>query len=203
VARSYRSPLRDKQAAETRAALLAAASRLFLDKGWTATGMRDVATEASVSTETVYAHFSSKRGLLRAVMDVAVVGDDRAVPLAERPEFTAQGRGRRSDRIRASARLLAGLQPRTAPFAKVLREAAAGDDELAAMLREVRERQRVDVARSAELLLDRPPTAVERDGFWALASPEVYLLLVEDSGWTVDQYEEWIVDVLERVLPRS
>jgi AcrR family transcriptional regulator len=195
--------LRHKRAAETRNALLAAAGRLFLEKGWAATGMRDVATAANVSTETVYAHFTSKRGLLRALIDVAVVGDDQDVALAERPEFTALGRGRRADRVRAAARLLAGIQQRTAGLAKVLREAAAGDEELAAALREMRQRQRLDVARATELMLGRPPTGVERDGIWAIVSPDVYLLLVEESGWTLEQYEAWIIDVFERVLPRS
>ena len=203
MGRTYRSPLRDKRAAETREALLAAARRLFLEKGWAATGMRDVATEANVSTETVYAHFTSKRGLLRAVIDVAVVGDDEDVALVARPEFTALGRGRRADRVLAAVRLLRGIQERTAGLAKVLREAAAGDDELAVALHEMRERQRLDVARAVELLLGRPPTPVERDGIWALASPDVYLLLVEESGWTLGQYEAWTNDVLERVLPRS
>jgi hypothetical protein len=38
---------------------------------------------------------------------------------------------------------------------------------------------------------------------WALTSPEVYLLLVEGSGWTPDQYETWMAETLERVVPRS
>src|SRR5688572_22128635 len=99
--RRYRSPLREQRAAETRAALLTAAHRLFVRDGWAGTGMRDVAAEAGVSTETVYAHFSSKRALLQAVMDIAATGDDRPVALAERTEFAALGRGRRADRIKA------------------------------------------------------------------------------------------------------
>lgn len=42
-----------------------------------------------------------------------------------------------------------------------------------------------------------------RDGVWAVASPEVYLLLVEDAGWTPDEYEAFIAGVLESVVPRS
>ena len=38
---------------------------------------------------------------------------------------------------------------------------------------------------------------------WAIASPEVYLLLVEESGWTPEQYEAWVTETLERVVPRS
>ena len=165
--------------------------------------MRDVAAEAGVATETVYAYFSSKRALFKAVVDVAVVGDDLPVPVAERPEFAAIGRGTHRDRTAAAARLLSAVHGRTAPFAKVIREAAASDEEIADELRATRERQRRDVAASAELIMGHEATETERDGLWALTSPEVYLLLVEESGWTPEQYEAWMAQTLERVVPRS
>lgn len=201
--RRYRSQLREQQAEQTKRAVVQAAHELFVANGWAATGMRDVAAAAGVAVETVYAHFSSKRGLLRAVADIAVVGDDAAVPLAQRPEFLAMGVGGRSSRLKAAARLLTEVQLRTAPVAKLLREAAPADAEIAEMLRETRDRQRVDLARALELILDRPPTAAERDGTWAIASPEVYLLLVEETGWTPEQYEAWSEATLDRVIPRS
>ena len=151
----------------------------------------------------MYSHFSSKRGLLRAVADEAAVGDDEAVPLAERPEFQAIGRGRRPARIQAAARLLTAVQVRTAPIAKLLREAAPADEEIAGLLRTTRERQRQDVGSAVGLVIGRAPTPAERDGVWAIASPEVYLLLVEGSGWTPEQYESWVADTFERVIPRS
>jgi AcrR family transcriptional regulator len=164
--------------------------------------MRDVAARAGVALETVYSHFSSKRGLLQAVGDAAAVGDEEPIPLAERADFLAMGKGRRSTRVRAAARLLTAVQQRTSPVAKLLRQAAPTDDEIAEMLRATRERQRVDIGRAVELIVGRAPTSAECDGVWAVASPEVYLLLVDESGWTPDQYEAWITEVLERVIPR-
>jgi AcrR family transcriptional regulator len=187
----------------TKRAVVEAARQLFVAKGWTATGMREVAATAGVALETVYSHFSSKRGLLRAVADVAAVGDDAPIPLAERPEFQAIGRGRRSARIRAAARLLTAVQVRTAAVAMVLRQAAPGDDEIADMLRSTRERQRVDVATAVELVIGRAPAPSEVDGVWAVTSPELYFLLVDESGWTSEQYEAWIADTLDHVIPRS
>jgi AcrR family transcriptional regulator len=183
--------------------VLDAARELFVANGWVATGMRDVAAAAEVSVETVYSHFSSKRGLLRAVADAAVVGDDAPVPLAERADFLAMGQGRRPARIRAAARVLTAVHVRTAPFAVLLRQVAPADEEIAEMLRSTRERQRVDVARAMELVSGRAPTRPECDGAWALTSPELYLLLVEESGWTPEQYESWIAAALEHVIPRS
>jgi AcrR family transcriptional regulator len=201
--RRYRSPLRAQRAAETRRALLAAAHRLFTERGWSATGMRDVAAEAGVATETVYAHFTSKRALLQAVIDVAVVGDELPVAVAGRPEFASIGRGTHAQRCSAAARVLRGIQVRTAALAKALREAAGADDEIAEALRLTRDRQRADVGAAAELIMGRPPTAGERDGLWALTSPEVYLLLVEGSGWTPEQYEPWMAETLSRLVPKA
>ena len=157
-----------------------------------------------MALETVYSHFSSKRGLLRAVADAAAVGDDEPVPLAQRPEFLAMGRGRRPARVQAAARLLTAVQLRTAAIAKLLRQAAPADDEIAEMLQATRASgSGATSAAALELILGRPPTAAERDGVWAIASPEVYLLLVEESGWTPEQYEAWVAATLERVIPRS
>jgi len=201
--RRYRSELRGQQAQQTRRAVVEAAHALFVANGWAATGMREVASTAGVALETVYAHFSSKRGLLRAVTDMAAVGDDAPVPMAQRPEFLAIGQGRRAARVGAAARLVTAVQLRTAAVAKLLREAAPADDEIAEMLHSTREHQRDDVAAALQLILGRPSTPAERDGVWAVVSPEVYLLLVETSGWTTEQYEAWVATTLDAVIPRA
>jgi len=201
--RRYRSPRRELQAEQTRTEIIAAATRLFTANGWAATGMRDVAREAGVATETVYAHFSSKTGLFQRAMDVAVVGDDAPVALAERAEFAALGQGSRADRIAAAALLLTEVNQRTSGFAKVLREAAPTDQVIAEMLRAARERIRLDVAAGAAAVMGRKPSRLERDGLWALLSPEVYVLLVEESGWSIRQYRTWVAQMLEREIPSS
>jgi len=203
VRRNYRSPLREQRALQTRAAVLDTASRLFASRGWAATGMRDVAREAGVATETVYKHFSSKTALLRQVIDRAVVGDEEAVPLARRPEFTALGVGTRLERIAAAARLVTEVHLRTAGFAKVIREAAHTDEAMANELDATRQRQRTDVERALALLIARPPTARELDGTLAVLSVEVYLLLTEFSGWAPEQYEAWMAETLELIVPSS
>jgi AcrR family transcriptional regulator len=201
--RRYDSSIRSLRARETRAALMSAAAELFTTRGWAATGMRDVAAAAGVATETVYSHFASKRLLLQAVMDVAVVGDERSVAVAERDEFTALGRGRRGDRVAAAAALVRAVNERTAAYAMVLREAAPGDEQIAEMLQATRARQRQDVETGAALLIGRSPTTVEVDELWALLSPELYLLLVNEAGWTPAAYENWVATTLDRVVPRS
>lgn len=201
--RRYRSPLRAQRAEETKLALLDAATELFVARGWANTGMRDVARAAGVAVETLYSHYPSKRKLFDAVVDRSVMGDDRPLAVAERPEFLAIGRGRRADRVAMAATVLAAIHGRTAPFAKLIRQAAAADDEVAEVLRATRERQRADVGAGLALILGRPPAGDELDGVWAIASPEVYLLLVEESGWTPDRYQRWMAETLGRILPRT
>lgn len=183
--------------------MIAAATRLFTANGWAATGMRDVAREAGVATETVYAHFTSKVGLFQRAMDVAVVGDGASLALVERPEFAALAHGSRAERIAAAAALVAEVNQRTAGFAKALREAAPGDAVIADMLKATRERIRLDISAGAQAVMGRTPTRRERDGLWAVLSVEVYLLLVEESGWSITEYRAWLADILEREIPRS
>ncbi len=201
--RRYDSPLRAKRVDETKAAILNAATELFTTHGWVNTGMREVARLAGVAIETLYSHYSSKRILLDAVLNRAVMGDSEPVPVARRAEFLDMGRGRRAQRIAAAASLVAGIHERTGPFAKLIREAATTDAEIADVLRATRERQRQDVEAGLALILARSPTASERDGVWAVVSPEVYLLLVQDSGWSIDRYRQWMSDILTSVLRRS
>src|SRR5690349_25009742 len=84
--RVFSSPRRPEHAQRTRTALLDAAGRCCLDKGYAATTMKDVAAEAGVSVQTVFGQ-GSKASLLLACVDRAVVGDDEELPLAQRELF--------------------------------------------------------------------------------------------------------------------
>src|SRR5215212_6368682 len=67
-----------------RAAVVDAARTLFLERGYGATTIEAISALSDVPPATVYRLFSSKRGILKALLDVSIVGDDEAVPLAER-----------------------------------------------------------------------------------------------------------------------
>lgn len=200
--RAYHSPHRERQAAQTRRAVLQAALDLFNEHGWAGTSIRDVARAAGVSVETVYAAVGSKSDLLVAVHDVAIVGDDAPVPLDGRPEFTALGSGSRAARCAAAARLATQIYRRTARLDLALHEAATTEARLAQQVRDDDARRRQEVARAGQLVAGRPLTDDERDGLWAVLSPEVYLLLTARSGWTPEQYEAWAAQMIKRVLYR-
>lgn len=64
-----RPNLRERQKADTRAALVAAAAEVFADQGYGQTTIDDLATHAGTSRATFYLHFASKAEATTAVID--------------------------------------------------------------------------------------------------------------------------------------
>lgn len=180
--------------------MLAAATALFGTRGWSATGMRDVAREAGVAVETVYANFRSKTELLMAAIDVGVVGDADPVPLAQRPEFARLSAGELADRITAAAHLMTDINRRISGLRRALAEAAGSEPELAAKLLQAENRRRVNVRQGVELVTGRDVGEDLRDEIWAMSGVDVFHLLTEIAGWSVAKYERWVADVLGRLL---
>src|SRR4051812_21569469 len=50
--------------------ILAAARRLFAERGYAATSINDIAADAGVAVQTIYARLGSKRGMLLALIDL-------------------------------------------------------------------------------------------------------------------------------------
>src|SRR5256885_17233922 len=82
--RAYNSPRRREQAAATRRDILEAGRRLFESKGYGATTMAEIAREAGVALKTVYVAFETKSGVLRALWNLLLRGDEGDAPVAER-----------------------------------------------------------------------------------------------------------------------
>lgn len=201
--RPYRSPRRRQQAAETRALVLAAATSLFAERGWSATGMRDIAKESGVAVETVYANFGSKTDLLLTAIDVGVVGDTEPVPLSLRPEFAALGVGSFADRIGAAARLLTGINRRSWGLRRALNEAAGSEPELASKLHELERRRRDNISQGVEMVLGWPVENDVLDGLWAVMGADVFYLLTQIEERTVEDYERWLTTTISRLLDRD
>ena len=125
------------------------------------------------------------------MLDVSIGGDDQAIAMADRPQVRAL----LSDpdprkQLAGFAALLRDLMARTAPVHRILADAARSDQEAAALLAEIG-RQRHEgqrrIARSVARSGQLRDGLRERDAgdiIHALASPEVYGLLVLDRGWS-------------------
>ena len=198
VKRSYDASRRKELAKASRQRVLAAARRRFLTDGYVATTIAGIAEEAGVSVKTVNKVFGSKAGLLKALFDVAIVGDDEPVPLASRDFITAM-HAEPDSRVKLAmfAKVLASMLPRTAPLQLLIRQ-ASGDPSIGTIWEQIhggRLMGMTDFATNLSAgghLRDGVTMQDARDVLWACSSPELYDLLVLHRGWTADQYAEFI-----------
>ena len=199
--RPYDSSRRRAQAAATRRDILEAAQRLFEQQGYVATTIAAIAAEAGVALKTVYLAFETKSGVLRALWNLLLRGDQGEVPVAERSwyrEVLAEPDPHRQ--LRLNARNSRAVKTRIAGMLKVVRDAAPVDRDIEALWQRIQTEfhanQRVIVERLAERKALRRGLGVDRatDILWTLNHPDVWQLLVAERGWTPEQYEQWFGD---------
>ena len=205
--RRYRSPRREEQARQTRMAILDAAQELFVDRGYVATTVADIAAHARVAPETVYSAFRNKRTLLKTLADVRAAGDDQPIPVAEREPFRriaeADDPRRKLELYAAVARDM--LERGVADVQLVVRAAASADPAIAELWDDLKRQRLVGATALATHLAEhgmlREDLTVERarDLIWLHIAPEVDGLLVE-RGWTNDDREQWLADTLYLAL---
>lgn len=206
--RRYSSPLRERQAAATRQAVLAAARELFVEQGYGATTVDQIAARAGVSKPTVFTAVGNKQTLLSAVRDVAMAGDDEAVAVRERP--LAQEIFNESDQRRAVqllSELVTGIGRRYAAIDHVLSGAIGSGEPGLRALWETSESQRLTGARLwADALHAKGgfragvDLATAVDILWLYMAPDHYHRLVHERGWSAERFQQWLGDTLSRQL---
>jgi AcrR family transcriptional regulator len=201
--RSNEGAARQARTRRTRAAVVDAARSLFVERGYAATTIGAISDRSDTPQATLYRLFSSKLGILKAVLDVSVGGDDEAVAMTDRPHVRALLSDEDPKKQLAGfAALLREVMARVGPVHRILADAAKSDEEAAPLLAEIA-RQRHEgqrrVARSLARSGALKPGLRERDAadiVHAIASPELYGLLVLDRGWSADRYEKWLRSIL-------
>src|SRR5437762_5964392 len=200
VKRPYQSTLRGTQAESTRTAVIAAAARLFVEKGYAATSIEDIAAAAGVSRATVFTSVGGKAKLLKTALDVAIVGDDEPIPLPDRP---------RSKAIRAEsdprkylalyAELMTEIDGRLAGIHEAVRGAAGVDPDARALWESHLAQHRqgaanviADVIRKGGLRPGLDPESAA-DIVWLLG-PGAYHMLVLRRGWSPKRFQAWLTE---------
>ena len=208
--RPYEGAARQARTRRTWAAVVGAAQGLFLERGYAATTIEAISERSDTPQATVYRLFSSKLGILKAVLDVSVGGDDQAVAMADRPQVRALISDEDAkNQLAGFAALLREIMARVGPVHRILADAARSDQDAASLLAEMA-RQRHEGQRGIARSLARSGAlragVRERDAadiIHALASPEVYGLLVFDRGWSGERYEKWLRSILtDQLLPQ-
>ncbi len=201
VKRAYNSPRRQEQAQATRAQILDAAKVLFERDGYSATTVSAIAAEAGVALKTVYLALESKSGVLRALWNRTLRGDDEDAPVAVRAwyrEVLSEPDPERQ--LRLNARNARAVKERIGTLLQIIRSAAPVDGDIAALWERIQsdfhDNQAAIIKTLAERGALRPGLSAEdaADVLWTLNHPTIWGLLVGERGWTPERFEAWLAD---------
>ncbi|MGQ0573733.1 MAG: TetR/AcrR family transcriptional regulator [Pseudonocardia sp.] len=205
----YASRIRADGARRTRQLIRGAAARLFVEQGIAATTMRQVADAAGVAERTVYTAYPSKIALLRATLDVATVGDEEPVAVAQRANFEAVLSER--DPARAAQQFVdlgIELLERAGDLLVTVSESSGADPAMREIVEEGSAAMTANMhalaaawSRNGLLRAGQDPHRVA-GVLYTLCGAHVHHLLRRRQGWTVEQYREWLVDTLLRTVLR-
>jgi AcrR family transcriptional regulator len=207
--RAYDAAGRQAASRATRQRIVDAARTLFLERGYRKTTIAAIAAAAEVNADTVYALVGRKPVLLRELIEQALSGTDHAVPAEEREAIRASREA--SDpvtKLELYARSVRGVHGRLAPLFLAARDAASTEPEALAVWQEISDRRAANMRRMVDELRDaagdrfRAGLSIEEaaDTVWATNSPELYVMLTGERGWSPDRYERWLAVTWRRLL---
>jgi len=205
-ARAYRSELRQRQAAETRLRIVAAAADLFATTGYARTTLASIGAAAGVSTETVQAQ-GAKAALMIAAVEFTAFGhteEQNILDLDIGQRFLAL-----TDRDEAIDLIVdeqTSIHERTAAISRALFGAAATDPQLdqyltgllASIGRQIR--RLLEVCAQHGWLRDDVGFDELVETAVVISSTETYLRMVHHDGWNIDDYRAWFHRVLAEAV---
>ena len=206
--RAYDSTRRQAQADETRRHILEAARKLFLERGYAGATAEAIAAEAGVALQTVYAIFKNKRKILLNLMNVSSpTGEEDLVPITERsgPRAVAREPDQRRQ-LQMFAEIVAYNLDQVAVISKILVEAARTEVEIDKILQKLNKRRLEHMTLAVRQIAAHGPfrenvdESSATDTIWTLTSPDVFLLLTRERGWSKEQYAHWLGNILIRTL---
>jgi len=198
--RTYNPGLRQELAQITKNRILDAASRLFVKSGYSNVTVEDIALEAGVAQQTVYAVFRTKLAVAEAIIWTSFQTegiDELMAQVRESGDVEVQ--------IRTGAHIARRLNERFAAIVRFMRE--SGDPALLAEYQKI-EGLRFDQVRaqmspilsSAGRLRAGISPADAVSSIWAMTGTDLYNQLVSARRWTPARYEEWLRDALINML---
>jgi AcrR family transcriptional regulator len=206
-ARPYHAPQRAAAAARTREAIVTAAKDAFERLGWPGATMRGIADQAGVSVKTVEALYRTKAELLKHVVDYAIAGDLRPVPVSGREPADAMQAARDAPAmLDLHARQVTAIAERSAQVFWVAEQAAPADPDIARLWAQMGDNRRTGARWAATTLLGKPgvPPHIGQDYaeevFWVAIDPGTYRSLTLGRGLSPDSFETWIRNYYDKML---
>lgn len=198
---------RRERARATRLRMLTSAKSLFVERGYPATTMEDIASAAGVAVQTVYYTFRTKSSLLREVVELAGAGQPDAQPVEDRPWMREAMTDESGDRALALAvEHGVDIYARAAPLWPALHAASVTDPDVERYFRSLTANRRASMR---QLVLRMEQIGYLKRGLGAdyggditftLFSHETYLALTRDAGWSIEQYKAWLWSTLRSQL---
>jgi len=205
--RRYQSPVRTDGARRTQQAIVTTASRLFIERGFAATSLADIATAAGVARPTVFAAFGSKAALLRRVLDQALAGDDAPVAVADRPWFRPVWDATTPAAVLdAYAEVCLVIARRAAQLFETVRRATDDAPEAAELWNTLQDNRRAGAMMVIEQiqkfgsLAPALDTETATDILWIFNDPAHYAALVSQRGWTEHTFRRWLASTMRSAL---
>jgi AcrR family transcriptional regulator len=172
--------------------------------------MPAIARAAEVALDTVYATVGTKAELFRLLVEASLSGREQVIPADEREYVRAiREEPDPAKKLRLYANALAEIQPRLAPLFQVLQTAAPLDADLGALWSEISSRRAANMRLLAKNLVATGRVrmdlseSVVADVLWTMNSPEFYLLLVGQRGWSPQEFASWLTDAWIRLFLQS
>jgi AcrR family transcriptional regulator len=195
------SNLRERRAQLTRDEILRAARRLFAERGYARTSVRDIAQAAGVSPQTVYDSVGSKQALVSRLNDLI----DAEAGVAEIVRGAAES-GDPWEVAATSARVTRSILERCGDIVHALVTGAAAEPELAAALAEGQRRHLegargvIGGLRSLEALDAAVDPDEAAETLAAVSDFRLALVLRDSYGWSLDRVESWIAATSRALL---
>jgi AcrR family transcriptional regulator len=199
--RKYVSRLRTQAAEATQERVLRAAKWLFTRHGIDRVTIAQIAERSQVAASTVYALFKSKEGVLRELMSRAIFGQrfqsateqlkdvHDPVKLIELTAHVARA-------IYEGESTELGLLRGASAFSPALRKLEQEFERLRLEMQEKRVKLLFEQAKQKKgLQFDEARLLL-----WMYTSRDVYRMLVQEGGWTSDQYQRWLAATLVATL---
>jgi AcrR family transcriptional regulator len=193
--RRYDASRRRSQARNRRQKVLDVAREMFLRDGYATTTVAAIAATADVSVETIYKTFGGKPGLIREIQ-AAALGGTGPVPAPQRSDHMSASEIDPAAVLRNWATLATEVAPAVTPIIRLVRDAAATDPEMAALLDDINAQRLARMTHNARRLSSHLQSTISvehaRDVLFTYTASEIYELLVLARRWSVEQYAEFI-----------
>ena len=199
--RSYNSKSRQAQSQKTKNRILSSAKMLFESKGFEQVTIEEIAQEAQVSPPSIYSIFQSKRGVLLGLLD-------EALSPKQFEALVAQGKKEKCPRKRLEITATISRQLYDAEKAQLnyLRGASILDPVFKGLeiererRRYQRQKETVEAMANEKAFKNNLSLSRVRDILWAFTGRDFYRMLVVERGWSSDEYEKWLAELLIQTL---